>query len=156
MRTWCASLMLMAVCASAQEPSGNLSSPMGKPPEARAAAAQPAEPKPAKAGKAAVKVEKIVVAAGVKDREAFGVADVFGPEFDAVYCWTRIRVSWPPAKVRFVWSRDGKQAAAQSHEIKSSGRWWAMKQVRPGDWKVEVRSEAGELLSEVGFRVNER
>ena len=32
-----------------------------------AAAAQPAEPKPAKAGKAAVKVEKIVVAAGVKE-----------------------------------------------------------------------------------------
>jgi len=75
MRTWCASLMLIAVCASAQEPSGNLSSPMGKPPEARAAAAQPVESKPAKAGKTAVKVEKIVVAAGVKDREAFGVAD---------------------------------------------------------------------------------
>ena len=156
MRTWCASLMLMAVCASAQEPSGNLSSPMGKPPEARAAAAQPVESKPAKAGKTAVKVEKIVVAAGVKDREAFGVADVFGPEFDTVYCWTRISVPRPPAKVRFVWSRDGKQAAEQSHEIKSSGRWWAMKQVRPGDWKVEVRSEAGESLAEIGFRVNER
>jgi hypothetical protein len=126
---------------------------MGKPPEAGAAEAKPAS---VKAAKAAVKVEKIVAAAGVRDREAFGVADVFGPEFDQVYCWTRLSVPKPPAKVWFVWSKDGRQAAAQPHEIRTSGRWWAMKQVRPGDWKVEVRSEAGESLAEVEFRVNER
>jgi hypothetical protein len=125
---------------------------MGKPPEAGAAEAKPAG---VKAAKAAVTVEKIVAAAGVRDREAFGVADVFGPEFDIVYCWTRLSVPRPPAKVRFVWSKDGKQAAAQPHEIRTSGRWWAMKRVQPGPWKVEVRSESGASLGSVEFRVTE-
>ena len=62
-------------------------------------------------------------------------------------------LSEAPAKVKYVWSLDGKQVHEYPLDIKSSGRWWAAKNVQTGSWKVEVQSESGESLGSVEFTV---
>lgn len=135
-------LIGVGVRAWAQAPAGNESSPMAKPPET-AAAQTPA----------AVKVEKILVAASVENREPVGETNVFGPEFTQVTCWARLSVAVPPVKVKFVWSLNGKQVSEHPLDIKSSGRWWAAKTVKPGAWKVELQTEDGARLGSVEFKV---
>ena len=148
MTKWLASaLMFAAVSTWAQAPAGNAASPMAKPPETKAADVKAADEKPA------VKVEKIVVAASVENREAVGEAVSFGPETGTVSCWTKLTVAEPPAKVKFVWSLGGKQVYEHPLDIKTSGRWWAAKKVTPGAWKVEVQSEDGQSLGSVEFTV---
>jgi hypothetical protein len=115
--------------------------------------AAPAETKAAPAA-AAVKVEKVVVAAGVENREATGEATTFGSDVGQVYCWTKLTLTDAPAKVKFVWTMDGKQVYEHPLEIKSSGRWWASKKVQPGSWKVDVQSESGESLGSAEFTVS--
>ena len=133
-----------------QAPAGNGNAPAAVPPGAQAA---PADAKAAPAQNA-VKVEKIVVAAGVENREAAGEATTFGADVGQVYCWTKLAVAEPPAKVKYVWSLDGKQVYEHPLDIKSSGRWWASKKVQTGSWKVEVQSENGEGLGSVEFTVS--
>jgi len=141
-------LMFAAVSSWAQAPAGNAASPMAKPPEA-----------PASEAKAAVKVEKIVVGTGVENREATGAATAFDAAVGQVYCWVKLAVAEPPAKVKFVWSfsagtpTGGKGVWEHPLEVKSSGRWWAAKKVQPGSWKAEVRSDNGESLGSVEFAV---
>jgi hypothetical protein len=153
MKKWLASVMMVAAAAAwshAQAPAGNGNAPTAVPPGAQAA---PADAKAAPAA-AVVKVEKIVAAAGVENREATGEAATFGSDVGLVYCWTRLTVSEPPAKVKFVWSMDGKQVYEHPLDIKSSGRWWASKKVQPGSWKVEVKSDSDESLGSVEFKVS--
>lgn len=153
MKKWLASVMMVAAVASwsqAQAPAGNGNAPMAAPTDTKAA---PADTKAAPAA-AAVKVEKIVVATGVENREATGEATTFGADAGQVYCWTKLTVSDAPAKVKFVWSKDGKQVYEHPLDIKSSGRWWASKKVQPGAWKVEVQSENGDSLGSVEFTVS--
>jgi hypothetical protein len=145
MKKWFASVMMVAsvaVGAQAQAPAGNGSAPMAAPPSSQAAAA-----------KAVVKVEKIVAAAGVENREATGAATTFGADVGQVYCWTKLTVTDPPAKVKFVWSMGGKQVHEYLVDVNSSGRWWAAKKVAAGSWKVEIQSESGESLGSVEFTV---
>ncbi|MCX5795860.1 MAG: DUF2914 domain-containing protein [Elusimicrobia bacterium] len=143
MKKWFASvLMFAAVSGWAQAPAAPA-----------APAATPAETKAAPAP-AAVKVEKILVATGVENREATGEATTFGAEVGQVYCWTKLAVTEPPAKVKYVWSMSGKPVYEHPIEIKTSGRWWASKKVQPGSWKVELQSESGESLGSVEFTVS--
>jgi hypothetical protein len=153
MKKWLASVMMVAAVSAwshAQAPAGNGNAPMAAPTDAKAA---PADTKAAPAA-AAVKVDKIVVAAGVENREATGEATTFGADVGQIYCWTKITVTDAPAKIKYVWTKDGKQIYEHPLDIKSSGRWWASKKVQPGAWKVDVQSESGESLGSVEFTVS--
>ena len=144
MAKWLASVLIFAAVSSwAQAPAGNGNAPMAVPTDAKAAST----------AKSTVTVEKIVVAAGVENREATGEATIFGADVGKVYCWTKLSVSEPPAKIKYVWSLNGKQLYEHQLDIKSSGRWWTAKTVEAGSWKVEVQSDSGESLGSVGFSV---
>ncbi|MDD5629089.1 MAG: DUF2914 domain-containing protein [Elusimicrobia bacterium] len=137
MKTWFASVLLFAAVSSWAQ----------TPPE------PPAEPAAAPA-QAVVKVEKIITAAGVEDREPTGEAVQFGADVGQVYCWTKLDVAEPPANVKYVWSKDGQMVHEFTLEAKTSGRWWASKKVDAGSWKVELQSEGGESLGNVEFTVS--
>lgn len=126
--------------------------------DAKASAAKSADAKAGDAAAApastgAVKVEKIVAAAGVDKRDPVGEGTTFGSAAP-VYCWTKLTVDNPPVKVKYRWSLGGEKTDEIEKDITTAGRWWTTKQnVAPGSWKCEVVSESGETLSSVEFTV---
>jgi len=130
-----------------QAPAGNGNAPVAVP------APAPQTPAAAQPAAVVVKVEKLVVATGVENREATGAAASFGADVGLVYCWTKLSVDTPPAKIKYVWSMGGQKVSEYAMEIKAAGRWWASKKVTPGSWKVEVLSENGEALGSADFTV---
>ncbi len=150
-------LMVAAVAAWSQAPVAvpAPATPAPQTPAEKQPAASPASatPAPAPSAQAVIKVEKLVVASGVENREATGAAASFGADVGLVYCWTKLSVDTPPAKIKYVWSMGGQKVSEYDMEIKAAGRWWASKKVTPGSWKVEVLSESGEALGSAEFTV---
>ncbi|NNN06360.1 MAG: DUF2914 domain-containing protein [Elusimicrobia bacterium] len=101
----------------------------------------------------AVKVEKLTLASGIKDREPLDESAVFPTGFP-VYCWLKYSVTNPPASIKYVWTADGKKVGEYPVDLKGeAGRWWAKKTVWPGAWKVEVVSDKGASLASAEFTV---
>ncbi|MDT8286440.1 MAG: DUF2914 domain-containing protein [Elusimicrobiales bacterium] len=106
------------------------------------------------AAKPAVKVEKIVTAAGVEDREPVGEAKTFSADTARVFTWTRIAADQPPVTVTHNYYLGGERVAQVELEIKASPyRVWSSKAVGPGEWKVEVTDEEGNVLASAMFTV---
>lgn len=99
-------------------------------------------------------VEEMVFATGVESRMPLGVAEAFDASTPRVVCWTRIAAESPPVTVRHVWSRDGKNLVEVPLTVTyPSGRYWSIKNVTPGDWRVDVVNEKGEVLESKAFVV---
>ncbi len=111
----------------------------------------PAEQKAAPA----IKVEKMVTAASVENREPVNEASAFDKSAGKVYTWTRVTAETVPAKIKHIYYADGKKTAEVELEVKASPyRVWSSKTVWPGSWKVEAVDEAGTVLSTVEFTVS--
>ena len=132
--------------------------PEAKPQESKtldtaATSSKPAETA-APAPKASVKLEKLVIAKAIENREPGGEAASFGADVTKVYCWTKFAVPHPAAKVRYVWSLNGAKIDEYEASLNVDvARWWAAKTVQPGSWKVEVLAEGGESLGSGEFKV---
>lgn len=104
----------------------------------------------------AVKVEKVVTAAGVEKKEPVGEAMAFAKDTSRVFTWTRITAEQPPVKIKHVYYFDGKKAGEVELSVNSSPyRVWSSKAVWPGSWKVEVTDEAGAVLATSEFTVGD-
>jgi len=111
-----------------------------------------AQEKPA--GSQGLKVEKIVVATSVDNRDPVGENTEFEASVGTVSCWTKVTASNPPATIKHVWYSGDKKVFEQPLEIKSpSTRTWSTKTVRAGSWKVDVTDDSGAVLSSVSFTV---
>ena len=105
------------------------------------------------AAAAPVKAAKPVMAAGIDRREPVARASVFASG-SQVYCWTKVTAASLPVKVKFVWSVNGRKVHQYTAEINlPTERWWSVKEVYPGSWKVELFSESGESLGSARFFV---
>lgn len=104
----------------------------------------------------AVKVEKMVTAAGVENREPVGEAMAFVKDTARVFTWTKITADQPPVKIKHVYYAGDKQVGEVELAVNSSPyRVWSSKAVWPGNWKVETTDEAGNVLATVEFTVGE-
>lgn len=104
----------------------------------------------------AVKVEKMVTAAGVEKREPVGEAVTFAKGTARVFTWTKITAEQPPVKTKHVYYADGKRVGEVELTVNSSPyRVWSSKAVWPGSWKVEATDEAGNVLATAEFTVGE-
>jgi hypothetical protein len=113
-----------------------------------------AQEKTNKPGEQGLKVEKIVAATSVADREPVGESKEFEASVGKVYCWTKIVAKTAPARVKHVWYADDEKVFEQTLEIKyPSTRTWSCKSVKAGKWRVDVTDEAGAVVSSVGFAV---
>jgi hypothetical protein len=113
-----------------------------------------AQEKSEKAASQDLKVEKIVVATSVENREPVGESKEFEASVGTVYCWTKITASTTPAAIKHVWYLDGKKVFEIPLEINfPSTRTWSSKTVWTGNWKVEVTDDAGTVLASVAFTV---
>jgi hypothetical protein len=113
-----------------------------------------AQEKSEKAASQDLKVEKIVVATSVENREPVGENTEFEASVGTVYCWTKITASTTPATIKHVWYLDDKKVFEIPLEINfASTRTWSSKTVRTGNCKVEVTDDAGTVLASVTFTV---
>ena len=113
-----------------------------------------AQEKSEKAASQDLKVEKIVVATSVENREPVGENTEFEASVGTVYCWTKITASTTPATIKHVWYLDDKKVFEIPLELKyASTRTWSSKSVQTGKWKVEVTDDSGTVLSSLTFTV---
>jgi hypothetical protein len=103
---------------------------------------------------AVASVDSMVFAKAVESREPIGVSKEFDGSVAQVFCWTKLSTQARPVTVRHVWYKGGQKLLEVPLTLKhASGRYWSVKNVTPGDWKVEVVSDTGEVLSSGSFRV---
>ena len=113
-----------------------------------APAEQPAAP--------AIKVEKLVTAAGVENREPVDESAAFDKTAGKVYTWTKITAEQVPTKIKHVYYADNKKVFELELSVNGSPyRVWSNKTVWPGNWKVEVTDEAGTVLASAEFTVSD-
>lgn len=161
MKKLLAATMLVTVsgCLFAQAPAEN--APAQAPAVEAAPAAQPAaEPAPAPAAEAqapapAIKVEKIVTAAGIEKKEPVGETAAFYKDTEKVYTWTRIIAENAPVKVKHAYYLGDKKMGEIEIPVNGSPwRIWSAKKVVPGSWKVEILDEKDAVLASAAFTVS--
>ena len=97
------------------------------------------------------------VATMVVDRMPSGVATTFGADVERVYAWTRIEGADGETTIHHVWIHGDVERADLELRIGGSPwRTWSNKAIPPewaGDWRVEVRDDAGNVLETIRFAV---
>ncbi|HET97937.1 MAG TPA: DUF2914 domain-containing protein [Desulfurivibrio alkaliphilus] len=103
------------------------------------------------------RLERMVVAAAVEEREPVGVADLFAAELDKIYAFIEARQISRDTQVTFLWSRNGQEVARVNLGLRQGPRWRTFSSVildrRTGDWRVELLDEAGQQLQALDFKV---
>jgi Cu/Zn superoxide dismutase len=121
-----------------------------------AAAAQDTTTAPAPASN--ISVEAVLTSAVVDRAPQDTITTVsISTEADTVYLWTRVSGAEPGTVVRHVWFRGDEEVGNVELTINGSPwRTWSRKTITAdatGDWRVEVRDEAGNVLQTVSFTV---
>ncbi len=110
------------------------------------------------AAQAQLAVDESAIALDVIDRMPVGADSTFTADVERVYFWTRI--SGAPeggTTIHHVWIHGGQEMADLELNIGApSWRTWSNKAIMEdwtGDWRVEVRDDAGNVLATVRFTV---
>ncbi len=102
-------------------------------------------------------IARLVVGTGIENREPVGVAETFPTSTEKVYCFLEGTGIAEDTEVSFVWFYGEKEMLKTSLPVKMGSRWrtYASKNLAgmKGDWKVELRDSAGNLLKEITFKV---
>ncbi len=98
------------------------------------------------------RLEKIVTATGVELKDPVGEAKEFDASIGKVYCWMRIACGDIPKTVTHVWYLENEEQLKVPLTVKfPSMRTWSHKNIRPGNWKVQVKDDTGAVLGEISF-----
>jgi hypothetical protein len=121
---------------------------------AQAPEQQPKAPEQQPTAPKLVQVEKIALGTGVESRELVGEATEFDVSAGRIYCWTKITSQNVPTTIKHVWYTDEQNPAEVTLDIKyPTTRTWSNKAIWAGKWRVEVVSEAGDVLASADFTV---
>lgn len=130
--------------------------PENAPAQAPAVEANAVPAAEAQAPAPAVKVDKIVTAMGIEKKEPVNESSVFDKDTTKVYTWTRIIADNAPTKVKHVYYLNEKKAGEIEIQVNGSPwRIWSAKNVRPGNWRVDVTDETDKVLTSVVFTVSD-
>ena len=103
------------------------------------------------------KIERLVIAGSIDNREPVGVVNVFASSTEKVYCFLEARDIKEDTTVGFVWYYGEKEAARVELPLKQGSKWrtYSSKKLggRTGDWKVELQDAGGAVLETVEFTV---
>ena len=102
-------------------------------------------------------VARLVVGTGVENREPTGVGETFPASTEKIYCFLDATNIAKDTEVSFVWSLGGKEMGKISLPLKMGPKWRtrAFKSLGglKGDWKIEIKDAAGNLVKDVKFKV---
>ena len=109
------------------------------------------------AAQAQLAVDESAIALDVIDRMPVGSDSTFDAAVGRVYCWTRIS-GVAAATLHHVWIwNDQEMADVVLNTDAPSWRTWSNKAIMPdwtGDWRVEVRDGAGNVIETIRFTVH--
>jgi hypothetical protein len=98
------------------------------------------------------KLDSIAFGTDIESRALVGASNVFEPSIRKVFCWTKISINRAPHTVRHVWYNGEEKVFELPMRLRyASGRLWSYKTVWPGEWKVDVVNEAGEVIGSGTF-----
>ncbi len=107
---------------------------------------------------AQLSVDESAIGLDVIDRMPVGADSTFPADVERVYCWTRI--SGAPeggTTIHHVWIHGDQEMADLELNIGApSWRTWSNKAIMAdwtGDWRVEVRDDAGNVIETIRFTV---
>lgn len=100
---------------------------------------------------------RLVVGTGVENREPTGVAETFPASTEKIYCFLEATNITKDTEVSFAWFKGDKELWKISLPLKKGLKWrtHTFKTVRglKGDWKVEIKDAAGNVVKDVKFKV---
>lgn len=107
--------------------------------------------------RAQLSVEESAIALDVIDRMPVGSDSSFVASVGLVYCWTRVAGAEGEVAIHHVWFHGDQEMADIELRIGGSPwRTWSSKAIVPewtGDWRVEVRDSAGNVIETIRFTV---
>ena len=109
---------------------------------------------PAAAQEAGVTVDAVLTT-GVVERMPVDTASSFPADVGAVFLWTRVEGA-AGTTLRHAWMHGGQEAVVELSIEGSPWRTWSTRRVLPewtGEWRVEIRDEADNVLETVTFTV---
>ena len=102
-------------------------------------------------------IERMVMCAGIVDREPVAIADTFAADTEKVFCFLEAGNIDADTMVSFVWYFADREMARVSLPLEKGKRWrtYASKKIAglKGDWKVELQDSSGIILHTVSFQV---
>jgi hypothetical protein len=97
------------------------------------------------------------IASAVENREPVGIAATFPAATEKVYCFLEFKDVSQETRVNVVWTLGMNEMGNVSLTVKpyAKFRTWANKTLggMKGDWKVDVKDEAGTVLKSATFKV---
>ena len=107
--------------------------------------------------RAQLSVEESAIALDVIDRMPVGSDSSFVASVGTVYCWMRVAGAEGEVAIHHVWFHGDQEMADIELRIGGSPwRTWSSKAIVPewtGDWRVEVRDSAGNVIETIRFTV---
>lgn len=105
----------------------------------------------------ALTVADIAVCRGVADRTPVEKGEIFPADVGALYCFTRIAGAGAGTEVTHEWFYQNRRLSQVSLPVRSADwRTFSKKTITPGQtgqWRVEIRSPGGDLLTQVYFLI---
>ncbi len=105
----------------------------------------------------AIEVQTIAVCTSVENKQPVGTDTVFAANVGKLYCYTKVKSSIDTSSIAHVWLFNDKEMTKIDLAVKAkSWRTWSAKTILPewkGDWRVEVRDLAGNVLASASFKL---
>ena len=102
-------------------------------------------------------IKRMVVAAGVVEREPVAVGVTFSAATETVYCFLEAAAIERDTTVHFVWYHEKAEVARVALPLSAGRRWrtFSSKKIagRQGEWRVDLQEESGIILNSVSFTV---
>lgn len=116
---------------------------------------QPEQSQSAQENIPAITADSINVGTAVSNKTLEGQASSFASSVRVVYCLAKLNAR-QPANIKFVWYKGGnkvKDSKLFTVEASPTFTIWSAKGVSSGNWKVELVTEDGAVLSSAEFSV---
>lgn len=108
---------------------------------------------------AVLTVDEQTICTAVEERMASGADSSFANDVGQLYCFTKISGAEDTTSVSHIWYFNDEEKAKVDLNVKGkSWRTWSSKRIAPewvGEWKVEVVSAGGDVLSTKTFTITE-
>jgi len=111
------------------------------------------------AQEASLMVDEQIICTAIEERVPAGADSSFASNVGQLYCFTKISGAEDTTSVSHVWYLNDEEKVKVELSIKGkSWRTWSSKNIDPswvGNWKVEIVSASGDVLSTKSFVITE-